>query len=155
MYIYYFSHKWPKYWRIMEGQNVPGLALLARLELESWGWCSKLWNFSNFPDVSWIQIHRSGACNLLNSGQRWALTKNWPALFVAMRLSPHWVSLHLPGNQILNTQVTLPPWDCVTSTEGASALVYCGVCLFPPPSVGLILGITTWHLVSCDAILST
>ena len=90
----------------MEGQKVSGLALLARLELESWGLCSKLWNFSNFPDVSWIQMHRSGACNPLNSGQRWALTKNWPAFFVAMRLSPHWVSLDLPGNQILNTHVT-------------------------------------------------
>ena len=107
MYIYYFSHKWPKYWSTMEGQKVSGLALLTRLELESWGLCSKLWNFSNFPDVSWIQIYRSGACNLLNSGQRWALTKNWPAFFVAMRLSPHWVSLHLPGNHILNTHVTV------------------------------------------------
>ena len=109
VYIYYFSHKWPKYWSTMEGQKVSGLALLTRLELESWGLCSKLWNFSNFPDVSWIQIYRSGACNLLNSGQRWALTKNWPAFFVAMRLSPHWVSLHLPGNHILNTHVTVWP----------------------------------------------
>ena len=45
--------------------------------------------------------------------------------------------------------------DCVTGTEGALTLVCCGVFLFPPSSVGLILGITTRHLVSCDAILST